>query len=69
MDLAFINYFDNLNNSLKFPILLNRTTYEQNLLISLEAFDFEPELLKAPTILKDFIKPSLELHSFHTLSL
>ena len=32
---AFINYFDNLTNSLKFPILLNQTTYEQSLMISL----------------------------------
>ena len=41
-------------NSLKFPILLKRTAYEQILLISLKTFDFEPELLKAPKTLKDF---------------
>ena len=48
VNFAFINYFDNLIDSLKFPILLNRATYEQILQIYLETFDFEPQLLKAP---------------------
>ena len=51
VNIAFVNYFDNLTKSLEFPILLNRTTYEQSLLISLETFDFG--LLKAPKTLKD----------------
>ena len=50
---AFVNYLDNLTESLKFPILLNRTTYEQTLPISLEPFD--SDLLQTPMILKDFI--------------
>ena len=29
VNLAFINYFDNLIDSLKSPILLNRSTYKQ----------------------------------------
>ena len=36
---AFVNYLDSLDNLtdfLKFPILLNRTTYEQTLPISLK---------------------------------
>ena len=45
---AFINYLDNLTDSLKFPILLNQTTHEQTLSISLQSFDFHPALLKAP---------------------
>ena len=32
---AFVNYLDNLTDSSKFPILLNRTTYAQTLPISL----------------------------------
>ena len=32
---AFVNYLDNLTESLKFPILLNRTTHEQTFPISL----------------------------------
>ena len=51
VNLALANYFDNLTKC--FPILSNRTTYKQILPISLETFDFESELLKAPMILKD----------------
>ena len=43
---AFINYFDNLTDSLKFPILLNQNTYKHTLPISLQSFDFDPDLLK-----------------------
>ena len=56
---AFINYLDNLTNSLKFPLLLNQTTHEQTLPISLQSFDFDPDLLKSPKTLKDFV------HQFH----
>ena len=55
---AFVNYLDsldNLTNSLKFPILLNRSTYKETLPISLKLFDFNSELLKAPKTLKDFV--------------
>ena len=52
---TFFNYLDNLADSLKFPILLNGTTYEQTLPISLKSFDFDSDLLKAPVILKDCI--------------
>ena len=55
---AFVNYLDSLDNltySLKFPILLNRKTYEQTLTISVKSFDFNSELLKAPKMVKDFV--------------
>ena len=55
----FNNYFDNLADSLKFPTLLNWTTYKQTLLISLQSFDFDPDLLKSSKMLKDFV------HQFH----
>ena len=42
---AFINYLNNLTNSLKVPILLNWTTFEQTIPISLQSFDFDPDLL------------------------
>ena len=53
---AFINDFDNLTDSLKFPILLNQTTYEQSLPISLQLFDFDPDLPQSPKMLKDFVQ-------------
>ena len=55
---AFVDYLHSLNNltvSLKFPILLNRTTYKQTLPISLKSNDFDSELLKALKTLKDFV--------------
>ena len=55
MNTAFINYFDNLTDALRFPILLNWTTHEQTLPICLQSFKFNPELLKSPKILKDFV--------------
>ena len=55
---AFVNYlesFDNLTDSLKSQIILNRTTYEQTLPFSLKLPDFDSELIKAPKTLKDYI--------------
>ena len=53
VNFIFVHYLDNLNKSFEFPIFLNETTYKQILPISVEIFDFEPELLKAPRTLKD----------------
>ena len=50
---------DNLTDSLKFPLLMNRTTFEQTLPISLNLSTFDSELLTAPKMLKDFV------HQFH----
>ena len=52
---AFIYYLDNLIYSLKVPILLNQTTHEHTLPISLQSLDFDPNLLKSPKPLKDFV--------------
>ena len=55
---AFVNYLDSLNNlmhCLTFPLLMNRTTFEQTLPISLNVSTLDSELLMAPKILKDFI--------------
>ena len=52
---AFINYFDNLTDSLQFPIMLNQTTHKQTLPNSLQSFDFDPDLLKSLKTLKDSV--------------
>ena len=55
---AFVNYLDSLNNltnSLKTLILLNRTTYKQTLPISLPPPEFDSKLLTATKTLKDFV--------------
>ena len=55
---TFVNYLENLTNSLKFPLLLNWTTHEQTFSISLQSFNFDPDLLKPPKTLEDFVQQS-----------
>ena len=55
---AFVNYLDlftNITESLKIPIIRNKTTFEQTLPISLNISKFDSELLTAPKNLQDFI--------------
>ena len=55
---AFVNYLDmflNLMESLEFPIIKNRTTFEQMLPISLNISKFDKIFLTAPTDMKEFI--------------
>ena len=55
---AFVNYLDkfpNLTESLEFPIIRNKTTFEQTLPISLNISKFDPTLLTASSDLKEFI--------------
>ena len=59
---AFVNYldqFENLNDSLDSSILMDKTMFEQTLLIALNANKFDSDLLTAPKILKDFV------HQYH----
>ena len=72
---AFVNYLDSLESltdSLKFPLLMNRTTFEQTLPISLNPSRFDCEILTAPKTLKDFVhqycpkKEILDLQERHT---
>ena len=58
LNTAFVNYLDQINSlteSLQFPILKNKTTFEQTLPISLDISKFDSELLTVPRNLKDFI--------------
>ena len=54
----FVNYLDkfpNLTESLEFPIIRNKTTFEQTLPISLNSSKFYLTLLTASGNLKEFI--------------
>ena len=56
---SFINYLDqfpNLTDSLEFPIIKNKTTFEQILPITLNIFKFVSTLLTASSNLKEFIQ-------------
>ena len=53
VNLAFMNYFDDILENLGKQILLNWTTQEQILPISLETFEISPNLINAPKTLPD----------------
>ena len=52
---TYLESLDNLTASLKFPILLNETTYKETLPTSLIPPAFDSKLLTAPKTLKDFV--------------
>ena len=53
VNLAFVNYFDDMIEELGIPISWNWTTQEQILPLSLETFEISLNLINAPKILKD----------------
>ena len=53
---AFLNYFDELINTLNIPVFHNITRQEHILPISLESNDFDEELLSAPKTLKELVE-------------
>ena len=55
-NIAFLNYFEELINTLEAPFLHNITTQEHILPISLESDDFWQELLSAPETLKELVE-------------
>ena len=58
VNMAFANYLDlldNLNDSLDVPILMDRTTFEQTLPLSLNVSKFDCDLLTTPQTPKDFV--------------
>ena len=55
VNLAFVDYLEELNESIKIPIERNWTNYRQILPISLESFQLNSSLLQAPKALKDII--------------
>ena len=55
VNLAFMNYFNDILENLGKQILLNWTTREQILPISLETFEISPHLINAPKTLQDLV--------------
>ena len=53
---AFLNYFDELISTLDIPAFHNITRQEHILPISLEANDFDEELLSAPKTLRELVE-------------
>ena len=52
---SFMHYFDSLTNDFETHISQNWTMQEQVLPISLQMFEFDSKLLKAPKTLKDLV--------------
>ena len=55
VNLAFVNYLEGTVESLCSEVLTNWTTQEQVLPLSIENFNFDPNLLSAPQTMRDFI--------------
>ena len=55
VNLAFLNYLDNVMESLGIPVLRNWTTQEQILPLSVESFEVNASLVNAAKMLKDFV--------------
>ena len=53
---AFLNYFDELINTLDIPVFHNITRQEHILPISIESNDFDEELLSAPKTLRELVE-------------
>ena len=51
INLAFIDYFDDIIEELGIPASRNWTTHEQILPLSIETFEISPNLLNAPKTL------------------
>ena len=55
VNLAFVNYFENLLEELGKPISRNWTTQEQILPISLKTFEIDPKLINVPKTLRELV--------------
>ena len=55
-NMAFLNYFEGLIDTLEVPFLHNVTTQEHILPISLESEDFDKELWAAPETLRELVE-------------
>ena len=53
INLAFVNYFDDMIEKLGIPVSWNWTTQEQILPLSIETFEINPNLLTAPKTLQE----------------
>ena len=55
VNLAFVDYLEELNETIKTPINRNWTSFKQSLPVSLESVQISSKLMHAPVMLRDFI--------------
>ena len=56
VNLVFIDYLEELNETITVPINRNWTSVKQSLPISLESFQLNSKLIHAPVMLRDFLE-------------
>ena len=56
VNLAFVDYLEQLNETITMSIKRNWTSFKQSLPISLESFQLSSKLMHMPVMLKDFIE-------------
>ena len=56
VNLAFVDYLEELNETITTPIHRNWTSVKQSLPVSLESFQLNSKLMHAPVMLRDFIE-------------
>ena len=56
VNLAFVDYFEELNETITTPINRNWTSVKQSLPVSLESFQLNSKLMHAPVMLRNFIE-------------
>ena len=56
VNLAFVDYLEQLNETITMSINRNWTSVKQSIPISLDSFQLNPKLMHAPVMLKDFIE-------------
>ena len=56
INLAFMDYLEQLNETLTIPINRNWMNAKQPIPISLDSFQVNPKLMHAPIMLKDFME-------------
>ena len=55
VNLALVDYLEELNETIKTPINRNWTSFKQPVPVSLESFQLSSKLMHAPVMLRDFI--------------
>ena len=56
VNFAFVDFLEELNETIAMPNNRNWTSVKQSLPISLESFQLKPKLMHAPVMLRDFIE-------------
>ena len=55
VNLAFVDYLDQLKETIDTPLIRNWTNQEQMLPIALKSFEINSSLLQAPKMLKEYV--------------